>query len=137
MFSEFFKTVFAPLLLRLGLAAVFIFHGLDKIGKDGGAAWMPAGPDALPGVLQLAVAWGELIGGCALAVGFLSRLAAAGIIAIMAGAVATVHWPHGFSLQSGGYEYTFVLIVMALCILIGGPGPLAVDRIFRLRHRGP
>lgn len=84
--------------------------------------------------MQLAVAWGELIGGIALAAGFLTRLAALGIIAIMAGAIAIVHGPHGFSLPKG-YEYNFALISMCLCLVLGGPGPFAVDRIFRFRRR--
>ncbi len=84
--------------------------------------------------MQLAVAWGELIGGIALAVGFLTRLAALGIIAIMAGAIALVHGPHGFSLPMG-YEYNFAIICMCLCLVLGGPGPFAVDRVFRLRRQ--
>jgi putative oxidoreductase len=134
MFSVFAKNVIVPLLLRLGLAAVFIFHGYGKISGPGvGANWMQ-GQDALPSILQLAVAWGELLGGLAVAVGFLTRLAALGLIAIMAGAIATVHFAHGFALPQG-YEYNFVLIIMCAGLVLGGPGPLAVDRIFRLRDR--
>lgn len=81
------------------------------------------------------MAWGELIGGIALAVGFLTRLAAVGIIVIMIGAIATVHWPHGFDITKGGFEYNFTLIVMCLCLVLGGPGPVAVDRFFRLRRQ--
>jgi putative oxidoreductase len=136
MFSAMVKNVFVPLLLRLGLAVVFIYHGYGKIGNsDLGSNWMQ-GPDPQPGIVQLLIAWGELLGGLALAVGFLTRLAALGIIAIMAGAIATVHFAHGFGLQNQGYEYNFVLIVMAVCVVLGGPGPIAVDYFFRLRHRG-
>src|SRR5260221_9968921 len=98
--SEFVKNTLVPLLLRLSLAAIFIFHGLALVGgpENGwGANWMKAG-EAPPPPVQLAVAWGELVGGIALAVGFLTRLAAIGIIAIMAGAIATVHWQHGFDI---------------------------------------
>jgi hypothetical protein len=101
--------------------------------KGWGAAWNKS-PEAPPAPAQLAVAWGELIGGIALAFGFLTRLAAAGIAVIMAGAIATVHWPHGFDLRQGGFEYNFVLIVACLCLILGGPGPFAVDRVFRLRR---
>ncbi len=133
MLSVFIKNSIVPLLLRFGLAVVFIYHGYQKVGSgDLGTNWMP-GPDPLPGIAQLAIAWGELIGGLALAVGFLTRFAALGIIAIMAGAVATVHGVKGFALP--GYEYNFVLIVMAACLVLGGPGPFAVDRVFRLRQR--
>jgi putative oxidoreductase len=130
------KNTVTPLLLRLMLAAIFVFHGLALVGGEGhqwGANWNPS----LPAPAQLAVAWGQLLGGIALALGFLTRLAALGIIVIMAGAIATVHWPHGFSMQSGGFEYNAAIIVMCLCLVLGGPGPIAVDRVFRLRRRAP
>jgi putative oxidoreductase len=122
----------SPLLLRLGLAAVFLFHGWQLVGgpeRQWGAAWNPN----LPVPAQMAVAWGELLGGGALAVGLLTRVAALGIIAIMAGAIYTVHLPNGFDIQKQGYEYNVVLIVMCLCLVLGGPGPLALDRLFRRR----
>jgi putative oxidoreductase len=137
MFTAFCKNALVPVLLRLALATIFIFHGLSMVGGEGtewGAHWK-APPDAPPAPVQLAVAWGELIGGIALAVGFLTRLASLGIIAIMAGAIATVHWPHGFDIQKGGFEYNFALISMCLCLVLGGPGPFAVDRFFRFKRK--
>jgi putative oxidoreductase len=138
MFTAFCKNAIVPALLRLALAAIFIYHGLDLVGgesKGWGTRWYTA-ENAPAAAVQLAVAWGELIGGIALAFGFLTRLAAAGIIVIMAGAVATVHWPHGFSLPKG-YEYNFAIIIMCLCLILSGPGPFAVDRFFRFRRRTP
>jgi len=134
MISTFCKNVLNPLLLRLALAAVFIFHGLNLVQQDGGANWMPA-DIAQPAAVQLAVAWGELLGGVALALGFLTRLAALGLIALMAGAIATVHLEHGFNIKEGGFEYNVVIIAICLCLVLGGPGPLAVDRVFRLRRK--
>src|SRR5206468_552019 len=113
----------APLVLRLGLAVVFIFHGMQKVraGDSWGTGWNPE----MPGAMQAAVAWGELLGGVAMALGFLTRLAALGLITIMVGAIVTVHAKNGFPLmqfdESGmpllrngmpvmGYEYNFVLI---------------------------
>ena len=139
MFSDFAKHALAPLLLRLTLAAIFIYHGLALVGGPGhewGAHWNPS-PQAPPAPVQLAVSWGELLGGIALAVGLLTRLAAAGIIVIMAGAIALVHWQHGFDIQNHGFEYNFAIIMMCLCLVLGGPGPLAVDRVFRLHRTGP
>jgi putative oxidoreductase len=138
MFTTFCKNAIVPALLRLALAAIFIYHGLDLVGgesKGWGARW-DTGENAPGAPVQLAVAWGELIGGIALAFGFLTRLAAAGIIAIMAGAIATVHWPHGFALPKG-YEYNFTIIIMCLCLILSGPGPFAVDRLFRFKRRTP
>src|SRR5438874_2355413 len=61
------RNALAPLLLRLGLAVVFIFHGMGKVSPDKswGTAWHPE----LSVPLQTAVAWGEFLGGLALASG--------------------------------------------------------------------
>src|SRR5712671_5512222 len=78
MFSLFSKTILSPLLLRGALAAIFIFHGLNLVGgpdNDWGTHWAPESMSQPPPV-QAAVAWGELLGGVALAFGFLTRLAA-------------------------------------------------------------
>jgi putative oxidoreductase len=138
VFSVFAKNVLVPLLLRLALAAVFIFHGVHMVSgpdHEWGAAWMTPPLTPQPAPVQLAVAWGELIGGVALAVGFLTRLAALGLIAIMAGAIATIHLPNGFDIGKGSYEYNVVIIAVCLCLVLGGPGPIAVDRFFRLRRK--
>jgi putative oxidoreductase len=142
MFTTFSNNVVVPLLLRLALAVIFIYHGQSLIGgaeNDWGANWAKKADgtprdDAPPGVVQLAVAWGQLIGGIALGLGFLTRLAAIGIIIIMIGAIATVHWPK-FDIREGGCEYNVAIIIMCLCLVLGGPGPLAVDRVFRFRRR--
>jgi putative oxidoreductase len=133
MFDAISKNTVVPLLLRVGLAVVFIFHGLGKVSadKNWGSGWHP-GDMATP--LQAAVAWGELLGGVALLIGFLTRIAALGIIGIMAGAIITVHGEHGFAAPKG-YEYNFVLIVMALAVVLLGPGTLALDRVLRIRRK--
>jgi putative oxidoreductase len=137
MFTTFSKNVLVPLLLRLALAVIFIYHGLDKVwsdGNQGGANWYKA-PDAPPGVVQLVIAWGELLGGAALGLGFLTRLAALGIIAIMIGAIVTVTWQNGFDNTKHGFEYNFAIIVMCVCLVLSGPGPIAVDRVFRFKRK--
>jgi putative oxidoreductase len=135
MFTNISKNVLIPVLLRAVLATIFIFHGLHKVGpdQDWGANWDPRA-DAPPTMLQLGVAWGQLIGGVALALGFLTRLAAIGIIAIKVGAIATVQWPE-LSLENQGFEFNCAVIVMCLCLVLGGPGPIAVDRVFRFRRK--
>ena len=136
MFDAMMKNTIAPLILRLCLAAVFIYHGMDLVGKSGGTAWHPD----MPVAQQVLVAWGQLLGGIAMLLGLLTRLAALGLAAIMAGAIATVHWPNGFSLvkdgnYNGGYEYNVVLIEICLVLMLTGAGPLSVDRWFRMRPR--
>jgi uncharacterized membrane protein YphA (DoxX/SURF4 family) len=84
--------------------------------------------------IQLLVAWGEVLGGVALLVGFLTRWAALGLVAIQSGAIYMVTWAEGFSsLQGGGYAYNIALIAMLLALALAGGGALAADR---LRARG-
>jgi putative oxidoreductase len=139
MIDTFSKNTLVPLILRLGLAAIFVYHGLHKVtgeGNEMGAAWAREMKDQAPQTaVQIAVAWGELLGGVALALGFLTRLAALGIAAIMVGAIYTVHGKHGFSLQQGGYEYNFAILVMCAAVFLLGSGTLAVDRWFRIRRK--
>jgi putative oxidoreductase len=91
-------------------------------------------------VQQVLVAWGQLLGGIAMLLGILTRLAALGLIVIMAGAIATVHWSHGFALvkdgaYNGGYEYNVALITICLVLMLTGGGAVAVDRWLRLRPK--
>jgi putative oxidoreductase len=141
MMQSFAMRTLLPLILRAALAVVFIYHGLDKVTPENGygVRWMPATPnhDPLPVALQLAVAWGELLGGVAIALGVLTRIAALGIIAIMAGAIVTVHGSAGFSMQRGGFEYNFVLIMVAVALVFCGAGTLSLDQVIRVKMKGP
>jgi uncharacterized membrane protein YphA (DoxX/SURF4 family) len=134
----------ASLLLRLGLAAIFLFHGYLKIAVDGGRSW----DNALPPLTQMVVAWGEAACGLALLLGFLSRLAAIGLIIMQCGAIALytsrfdfIHIeynrvdPHRIPT---GAEYNVALIVMCLAVVALGSGMLSVDAcLFGRRRKGP
>jgi putative oxidoreductase len=133
MFDAFCKNTLVPLILRAGLAAVFIFHGLDLVSKEGGTAWDEHLGLSKPE--QAAVAWGQLIGGIAVAIGFLTRLAALGLAVIMGGAIAQVHWEHGFDIRDHGWEYNYVILVVCAALILMGGGSLAVDRFFRMRRK--
>ncbi len=150
----------ASVVLRLSLAVIFLYHGLDKIiTSDAGADWVnqmflrmpeipsikaesqrvmpPQAPTTLTYMgTQLVVAWGELVGGLALAAGLFTRLAALGLIVIQAGAVILVTAPHGFALRGGGYEseYNLALIVMCLVLIFLGAGKWSVDRLLTQRR---
>ncbi len=174
----------APLLLRLALGVILIYHGLDKVRppNDWGAIWAAniwaaqgRAPENVlekidatkvkgvsPGqlkelkeqvramynqdvfipeamrltVAQMAVAWGELLGGIALLLGALTRIAAAGVIVIQLGAIATVTFARGFSALNagGGYEYNLALVAMCLTLVVLGAGALSVDRCLAQRR---
>jgi len=116
---------YAGVLLRLGLGIIFTYHGLGKVFSaetSMGTAWNPG----MPVVLQTLVAWGEFLGGLAILGGFLTELAALGIIIIMLGAIIAVHWKNGFSMMNGGFEYNYLIIMACLALIAAGAGPLSV-----------
>jgi putative oxidoreductase len=132
------RNTLIPLVLRLGLAFIFIYSGLQKItvpGTGWGSSWIPDAPDfikPLPAAVQLAVAWSELIGGIALGLGLLTRLAALGVTGIM---VATIYWLTGAQGFKSGWDYNFAVIVMCLALVISGGGTLAIDQVIRIKRR--
>jgi len=116
----------APLFLRLGLGIIFLYHGYSKVFGEGanlGSSWNPSG---MPAILQILVSWGELLGGGAILLGFLTEIASLGIIVIMVGAIIMVHGKNGFNMMNHGFEYNYALIMMALTLIAAGPGPYSL-----------
>jgi uncharacterized membrane protein YphA (DoxX/SURF4 family) len=133
---------FASLILRLMLAAIFICQGgLKIIHGDGGLNWFDSPHYPLPPIVQVLVAWSELVCGVALLVGFATRLASLGIIVIMTGAIFMVTWnrdftylppPRGFLIEVG-YEYNYAIIAMCGSLVILGAGMMSVDHFLSRR----
>jgi len=131
----------ASFLLRLGLGTIFFFHGYLKLVVNEGTGWS----DNLPADTERVVAWGETVGGAALIVGLLSRVAATGMIVIMAGAIAVTSGRFGFvnlnyihnnrfNLPVGA-EYNVAVIVMCLAVVALGSGKVSLDHLFFGRRR--
>ena len=128
-------------LLRLGLAAIFIFHGYLKLAVDGGRAWS----DVLTEETQMTVAWSETICGIALLLGLFSRLAALGLAVIMVGAIlfetGKLDFIHLAYIKQNpanvplGAEYNFALIIMCLAVMAMGSGMVSLDYLFFGRRK--
>jgi putative oxidoreductase len=129
----------ASLILRAGMAVVFVYHGLDKIlgeqtewGANWMSGWFGVSPETFGGpslaAIQLIVAWGEVLGGTALGLGLLTRLAALGLIVIQTAAAGFAIAHNAFSMsKAGGPEYNFVLLAVCLALVLLGPGRFSVD----------
>jgi putative oxidoreductase len=123
-------------ILRVVTGIVFMAHGGQKLfvfgldGVTGGFAGMGL---PLPGVLGPAVALGELLGGFALVVGLLTRIASVGLAIIMLGAVLVVHAKNGFFAPEG-FEFPLTLLAATLAFTIAGPGAYAVDGVIANRR---
>jgi putative oxidoreductase len=136
---------YALLAARLALAVVFFPHGAQKalgwFGGQGLSATVAAMSANLPEPAVYLVIAAEFLGSLGLLVGFLSRLAALGILAVMLGAVFIVHLPHGFFMnwygkqQGEGIEFHLLAIGLALAVLIAGGGALSIDRALTQRGK--
>jgi len=121
----------ALLAVRIVVGIVFMAHGSQKLfGAFQGPG--PAGTVESLGEVGYLVMVGEFFGGAGILLGFLSRFSAFWITVIMVGAIVKVHAARGFFLSKGGFEFNLALIGLLICILIVGPGKIALGRILPL-----
>ena len=140
----------APLLLRLIVGYGFAVHGIAKLSR---------GPGSFAGILQSLgvpaphlMAWvtilSELLGGIAVGTGAFVTIFSVPLAAILLVAIFTVHLPYGFSsikliavTQTGaqfgppGYECNLLYLAALVALVLGGPGPLAVDALLKRTKR--
>jgi putative oxidoreductase len=129
------------LLLRVTLGAVMFPHGAQKLfgwfGGHGfsGTMGFLTGVAGLPALVALLVVLAESIGSLALIAGLFGRVAAAGVAAVMVGAIfAGGHAANGFFMnwagsQAGeGFEFHLLAIGLALAVALKGSGALSLDR---------
>ena len=136
--------------LRLIVGYGFMEHGFAKLAK---------GPDAFADILQAIgvpgahfMAWStvlvEILGGLAVILGAFITLASLPMAAVLLVAMFTVHLPYGFSsikleavtaagAQFGppGYEVSLLYLACLAALVLGGPGPLAIDGLIRKRGK--
>ena len=132
----------APLMLRIPLGLIFMAHGSQKLlGLFGGQGLTGTFKTfeekmGIPPIFTLLAIIAEFGGGFGVLTGFLTRLSAAGISAVMLVAIYKVHWVNGFFLnfhcvagRGHGIEYDIALLGMALYLLISGGGKWCLDRL--------
>lgn len=125
---------------RVALGLTIFPHGAQKVmGWFGGYGYTATmgyftGQENLPYIVGLLFILIEFFGSLLLIFGFLTRLAAVGIIGIYLGAIIVVHAPNGFFMnwnlvpgKGEGWEYFILLFGLALIALISGGGKASVD----------
>jgi putative oxidoreductase len=130
----------APLVMRMILGIVFFPHGAQKaLGWFGGYG-LAGTLDfftqqmGLPLIAAVLVVAAEFLGSIGLVLGFFTRIAALGILAVMAGAIYLVHWQNGFFMnwlgnqQGEGIEFHLLAMALALALILRGGGLASVDR---------
>jgi len=120
----------ALLLLRLALGTVFLVHGLPKrhLWKAQPSPQMPAGMLRNLRILSIA----EPAGALGLIFGLLTQLAALGLCVSMLGAldflITKAHRKFKEA-NAPGWEFEFLLLVIAISLAILGGGKYALDRV--------
>jgi putative oxidoreductase len=125
------------LFLRLICGVGIAFHGYGKIQTP--LNWMGA-DSPVPAPLQFLAAVSEFFGGIAIAVGFLTPLACLGVMSTMFVAILShltneatpTYFVKPGRVPGDAYELPLIYFVMALSIILCGPGKVAIDAlIFR------
>jgi putative oxidoreductase len=129
--------------LRLIVGYGFIAHGYAKLAR---------GPESFTNILSALgmfdpplLAWAtiliEILGGLAVVIGFFIPLVSVPMMVVLLVAMFTVHLPNGFSSikllsvsEAGahfgqpGYETDLLYLAALIALVLGGSGPLALDR---------
>lgn len=124
------------LAFRVIVGLTFAAHGWAKRfsggGIDGTAGWFES-IGMRPGKLQANLAsTTEMAAGLMLALGFLTPLASAAIVGVMVVAAWVAHRGNGFFIVKDGWEYTFIVALMAVAIAGLGAGQWSVDEALGL-----
>lgn len=117
-------TQYGPFPIRIIAGIAFILHGLPKLSNLPGTEDFFANMVGLPPTLALPVGLLEVIGGIALLVGFLTRIASILFIIEMIGSTIVAKLPKGFV---GGYELDLLLIAISISLILTGPGRLSIE----------
>ena len=139
--------------LRLVVGFGFMEHGYAKLvrGPESFIHILHALGVPAPSLSAWATIVVELIGGLAVFAGALIPLASVPMAVVLLVAIFTVHLPNGFSsikLESvtaagahfgqPGYETNLLYLAALASLVLGGSGPLALDRLFfRSDSRAP
>jgi putative oxidoreductase len=121
------------LILRVVLGLTMAAHGYNKFFGSGGIAGTASWFDSIgmrPGWFHARLAAStEIAAGLCLALGLFTPFAAAGFVALMLVAAATVHRDNGFFIVKEGWEYNLVLAVAAASLGALGAGQFSLDRL--------
>jgi len=121
------------LIIRVVVGVTLATHGLNKIfggGKIAGTAgWFASMGMKMPKANAWIAALTEIGSGALLALGLLTPLAAAGMVAIMVVALITTHIKNGWFIfnPGGGIEYVVVLAAVGIGLACTGPGEWSID----------
>jgi putative oxidoreductase len=120
------------LILRLGLGAMFIWHGYGKI-SGGPELWIKLGQatsvvgiNVAPKIFGFLAAFSEFGGGICMVLGFLMRPACL-MMAITMTVATIMHLAHGDGLNVASHAIEVGIVFYSLILI--GPGRLSLDEL--------
>jgi putative oxidoreductase len=124
----------ALLILRCGVGAVMLAHGINHVRPDidGTAGWFGSMGMHPPRLQAWLASLTEIGAGILLLVGLLTPFAAAGVVGVMTVAWAINHRGNGFFIfrPGEGWEYVMTLGIVGVAIGALGPGTWSLDEAF-------
>ncbi|WP_226008392.1 DoxX family protein [Natrinema salinisoli] len=133
-------------LVRLALGIPMLIAGVGKVfgvgpkpmGISGFAGFLASLGVPLPTIAAWGVGLVELVGGILLLVGLAVRLTSAVIAIDMLVATVLYHLPNGYPVTSNGIELTLTLTVIAVALVLSGPGAFSLQHaLFDQGDRSP
>ncbi|MEJ7801540.1 MAG: DoxX family protein [Ilumatobacter sp.] len=131
----------APLVIRVTVGIIFLWHGINKFRGAGisgveGAFDMWGVP--APSVTAPLTAVIEIVGGTALIIGLLTRVAAGLLAIVIVGALLFVTIELGLisSEPKPGAELDLALLAGLIAVMLLGPGPVSVDELAGIDQTG-
>lgn len=127
----------ALLVLRVIVGALFAGHGSQKLfgwfkghGLNATGSFFES-TGLTPGVpLAFLAGTAELVGGLLLGFGLFLPVACLLLVAVIATAIAAVHWKNGVWAADGGFEFPLVMVAVAFAVTAIGAGRYSLDNLF-------
>lgn len=132
--------------MRVALGGIILVHGLGKLldigpaatgGVSGFAGFLASLGVPFPELMAWVVTLVETVGALMIIMGLLTRYAAVLVAIDMAAAMWLVHIPVGFAPNDGGLAYPLALSLIAIGLVLSGPGRLALDHAIFGREMFP
>jgi putative oxidoreductase len=125
----------SPVFIRLALGIPMLVGGVGKVfaigpkpmGISGFAGFLASLGVPLPTIAAWGVGLLELVGGILLLAGLAVRVTGALMAINMLVATVLYHLPNGYAATSNGIELTLVLTLIAVALVLSGPGALSLE----------
>ncbi len=130
-FYESVSELWYPM-VRIAIGAILFMHGWTKVttgGLTGVTGYFAKNGFPVPMAFAAAAIFLETVGAICIAVGLFTRFFAAALAIELGIAFLVIHFPNGFAVGKGGYEYVLLLGIVMFAISLRGGGPHSVDRM--------